>query len=153
MVVRPYPATHITLVELFGGSRRLMNTILFRVLGWAVPVAECLENHTAIENCKSTVTGLHFQVELGAPGTRDVEGLVAVLVTALYAGTHLLVTDVTRKFPPSLWNLLNIHYGLHERMVTERDLWYPHRTKQMSPFRGIGLLECTVSVRAEDARL
>jgi hypothetical protein len=38
-------------------------------------------------------------------------------------------------------------------VVAERDFGNPHRTKQMRPLGGIGLLECSIRVGAKDAGL
>jgi hypothetical protein len=118
-----------------------------------MPVAERLENHATIKHCQSSVAGLHLQVQLSAASTSDVKRLVAIFVAALYASTHLLVADVARQLPSGFGNLLNVHDGFHERVVTKRHLRYPHCAKQVSPFGGIGLLECTIRVGAKDARL
>lgn len=81
------------------------------------------------------------------------EGLVTCLVAALYAGPHLLIAYVTGQFPPTLGDLLDVHYRLHEGVIAKGDLRNPHGTQKVSPFRRIGLLESAIRVGAENASL
>lgn len=113
----PHPAPHVLLVEPLGDLDRLSDMMLFGVFRRAMLVAECFQNHAAIQNCQCTGCGLHLEVELSPSGAGDMECLVAVLIATLNARTHPLVADVALKFPPGSWDLLDFHDGLHERVV------------------------------------
>jgi hypothetical protein len=114
---------------------------------------------------------LHLEEEPTSSGASDVERQVAVLVRTLNASSHLLVANVailnkvrnyvvlrdsrsvTNQFPSLLWNLVHFHDRFHKGLIPKGDFWNPNGAEEVRPSQGIGLLECTLNVRAENASL
>lgn len=153
LIIGPDPSSHDPLVVFLGCPCRLMDIVVLSVLGRAMFIAKRLEDHTAIQDGERTLAGLHLKIQPGPSSAGNMKSLIAVLVAALYAGTHSLMADVTCQLPPVLRDLLHIHDRLHECVIPERDFGDPHCTKQMGPFRGIGLLKGTIMVGTEDTCL
>lgn len=63
------------------------------------------------------------------------------------------MADIAVELPPRAWYSLDIHYRLHKGMVAKRHFWNPHGAEEMSPCRGIRLLETPIRVGTEDAGL
>jgi hypothetical protein len=61
------------------------------------------------------------------------EGLIAILVTALDARSHSLVADIAGQSPSILWYFFDLHDGFHESVISQRDLRNPHGAKKMRP--------------------
>lgn len=127
--------------------------MLLYIVGWAMLVAESLENHTAIQYGEGTLASLHLKEQPGSPCTSHMERLVAVLVPTLDTGTHSLSTYVARQFPSVFGYLFYVHNRFHERMVPQRNLRNPHRAQEMGPCLGTRLLESSVAVWTENASL
>ncbi len=80
-------------IEFLGIGRGRVHVILPSPIGGDMLIAVGLE-YAGIGMSGATVGRLHLQKEPGPPRTGDMEGDEAVLIAALYAGTHLLATDI-----------------------------------------------------------
>src|SRR6187551_735968 len=128
LAILPLYASHRNAVEMNRSCGSPINIIVLRPLGGDMLVTESFQD-TCIQISLATMSRLHGQKPFGPSRAGNMECPKAILIATLNTSTHFLVTNHTRKFPPRLRHLFDIHHWFHEGGIAQRHLGYPYCTE------------------------